>query len=125
MVLVEVLGGMICFAGGAFFLLAGGVIGFLRLPDVYTRMHAVGKCDTLGSGLIILGLILIADNYLVIMKLVVVLLLIAVINPVVTHLIAKVSYERGVEMVKGSFVLDLYTDPKDEQDEEMKLKEGS
>ncbi|MFY9115351.1 MAG: monovalent cation/H(+) antiporter subunit G [Dethiobacteria bacterium] len=123
MVLVEVLG-MICFAGGAFFLLAG-VIGFLRLPDVYTRMHAVGKCDTLGSGLIILGLILIADNYLVIMKLVVVLLLIAVINPVVTHLIAKVSYERGVEMVKGSFVLDLYTDPKDEQDEEMKLKEGS
>ncbi len=116
--------GMIFFAGGAFFLMAG-VIGFLRLPDVYTRMHAVGKCDTLGSGLIILGLMMIADSYLAIMKLAVVLLLIAVINPVVTHLIAKVSYERGVRMTEGSFILDRYNGSGDRQDEKMKTGEGS
>ncbi|NLZ28440.1 MAG: monovalent cation/H(+) antiporter subunit G [Firmicutes bacterium] len=123
MAFLEILG-MIFIAGGAFFLLAG-VIGFLRLPDVYTRMHAVGKCDTLGSGLIILGLMMIADTYLAIMKLAVVLLLIAVINPVVTHLIAKVSYERGVRMTEGSFILDRYDGSGDERDEKMKTGEGS
>ena len=58
---------MILIAGGVFFLLVGGV-GLLRLPDVYTRMHAVGKCDTLGSGLLIIGLMVIADSFSVIIN---------------------------------------------------------
>ena len=28
-------------------------IGLLRLPDLYNRIHAMGKCDTLGAGLIL------------------------------------------------------------------------
>lgn len=41
--------------GGLFFLAVGG-IGLLRLPDFYTRLHAAGITDTLGAGLILLGL---------------------------------------------------------------------
>ena len=44
-------------ASGVFFLLVGA-IGLLRFPDFYTRMHAAGKCDTLGSLLVLLGLAL-------------------------------------------------------------------
>ncbi len=43
--------------GGAFFLVAG-TVGLLRFPDVYSRLHTVTKADTLGLGLVVLGLIL-------------------------------------------------------------------
>jgi multicomponent Na+:H+ antiporter subunit G len=39
--------GMVLICGGVFFLLTGAV-GLIRFPDIYTRMHAAGKCDTLG-----------------------------------------------------------------------------
>nr|NIQ97677.1 sodium:proton antiporter [Desulfuromonadales bacterium] len=41
--------------GGCFFIITGGV-GLLRLPDVYSRMHASGITDTLGAGLFLAGL---------------------------------------------------------------------
>lgn len=44
-------------AGGAFFFVAGSV-GLVRFPDIYCRLHAVTKADTLGLGLVVLGLIL-------------------------------------------------------------------
>lgn len=114
---------MFLITGGVFFLLVGGV-GLIRLPDVYNRMHAVGKCDTLGSGLMILGLILIADTFAIAIKLSIVLFLIIVINPVVTHLMAKVSYERGMDLAEGSFVLNTYTALSREPDETEQKKEG-
>ena len=42
---------------GTFFCVAGS-LGLLRLPDCYSRMHAVTKADTLGLGLVVFGLIL-------------------------------------------------------------------
>ena len=40
---------------GLLFILAG-VLGVLRLPDFYTRLHAMGKCDTLGVTLVLFAL---------------------------------------------------------------------
>lgn len=42
---------------GSFFVLVGG-IGMLRFPDFFTRLHAVGVTDTLGSWLMLAGLML-------------------------------------------------------------------
>ena len=42
---------------GSVLVLTGG-IGVLRLPDIYTRSHAAGITDTLGAGLILIGLML-------------------------------------------------------------------
>lgn len=53
---------------GAFFFLAG-TVGLLRLPDVYTRLHALTKVDNLGLGLIVLGLMLRADSVALVAKL--------------------------------------------------------
>lgn len=41
---------------GCFFFLTS-VIGLLRFPDMFTRMHATGKCDTLAVLMIMAGLI--------------------------------------------------------------------
>ncbi len=113
---------MIFIAGGVFFLLVGGV-GLIRLPDVYNRMHAVGKCDTLGSGFILIGLMFISGSFAVVIKLAIVLLLVLVINPTITHMMAKVSYERGMELAEGSFVLNTYTAAI--KREAMRKKEGA
>lgn len=45
----------ICIAIGSLFAVIGG-IGIIRLPDFYTRLHGGGMTDTLGAGLILLGL---------------------------------------------------------------------
>lgn len=42
---------------GAFFCAVGG-LGILRLPDFYSRQHAAGITDTLGSSLVLIGLML-------------------------------------------------------------------
>ena len=55
-------------AAGLFFILAA-VIGILRLPDFFTRLHAMGKCDTVGLSLSLLGLALLADDPAVTVKL--------------------------------------------------------
>jgi len=98
----------------AFFLLSGffflivGVIGLLRLPDVYNRMHAMGKCDTLGTGLVLIGLMILIGDVTNITKLFLIMGMIATINPVITHLIAKTAYNRGTPMAEGSFLINDY-----------------
>ena len=88
-------------AGGLFFTFVGS-IGLLRFPDFYTRLHATGKCDTLGTGLIILGLILYhllhySETPLVAAKLLFLMLFIFIANPTATHAIMKAAYQTGLE----------------------------
>ena len=58
----------LCLVGGGFFCVVGA-LGMLRMPDFYTRMHAASVIDTLGAGLILLGLMLQAGLTLVAVKL--------------------------------------------------------
>ena len=57
-----------CLLGGSFFGISGA-IGLHRFPDFYTRMHATGVTDTLCATLILAGLMLQADSWLVLSKL--------------------------------------------------------
>lgn len=98
----------IFFLLGGFFFLLVGVVGLLRLPDVYTRMHAMGKCDTLGAGMILIALMLLIADITNITKLVLIGIMIATINPIITHLIAKTAYNRGTPMAEGSFLINDY-----------------
>lgn len=77
-------------AGGAAFLLIAG-IGILRLPDVFTRMHAAGIGDTLGASLIAGGLMVQSGFTLVTVKLLFVLLFLFFTSPTATHALAKAA----------------------------------
>jgi multicomponent Na+:H+ antiporter subunit G len=88
-------------AGGIFFTLVGS-IGLLRFPDFYTRLHATGKCDTLGTGLIIVSLIIYhffeySRDVLVPAKLFFLVFFIFIANPTATHAIMKAADETGLE----------------------------
>jgi len=95
---------------GLFFIFAG-TVGLLRLPDIYTRMHATGKCDTLGTTLVLVALATQAVAYTEVVKLLVMGVLIYTINPVITHLIGKTAYQRHAEQAPGTFFLDCYDAP--------------
>ncbi|KAB3533577.1 monovalent cation/H(+) antiporter subunit G [Alkaliphilus serpentinus] len=84
---------ILLFMGGAFFFLVG-TVGLLRMPDVFCRMHATTKCDTLGAGLILLGLILYRGIDIISVKLLLVLIFVWITNPTAAHIIAKAEYDK-------------------------------
>ena len=79
---------------GAFFFLAGSV-GLLRLPDAYSRLHALTKADNLGLALIVLGLLPQVGGVLAGLKLIVVWLLVLLSGAAVSQLIARSERQRG------------------------------
>ncbi len=87
--------------GGSFFCVTGA-IGLLRLPDFYARLHGAGIIDTLGAGLILIGLMLQAGLSLVTVKLLFVLFFILITSPTATHAIAHAAHVQGLEPVLGA-----------------------
>jgi len=94
-VIVEFASGIFLVAG-SFFCVVGG-IGLIRMPDFYTRMHAASIPETLGAGLILLGLLIQAGPTLIGAKLVMVGALIFFTSPAATHALAKAALVRGLK----------------------------
>ncbi len=86
----------VCIAAGSLALLTGG-IGVLRLPDVYTRMHAAGITDTMGAGLFILGMILQSGDWLIAVKLLLILVFLFFTSPTSTFALAHAALTSGVK----------------------------
>ena len=86
---------------GLFFFTVG-VIGVLRLPDFYTRLHAAGKSDSLAVVLMLIGAALYnlqqfsPNNLLVSIKIMFIAVFIYVASPTATHAIAKAALVMGV-----------------------------
>lgn len=85
-------------AAGAFFYVVGGV-GLVRMPDVFTRMHAAGISDTVGAGLMLVGMMLAAGVSLVTVKLMIILAVILFTSPVATHALAQAAMHDDVEPI--------------------------
>lgn len=75
-------------SAGVFFYWSGSM-GLLRLPDTYSRLHALTKADNLGLGLLMAGLLLQASDGWWAGKLVLVWVLALVASAVNAYLIAN------------------------------------
>ena len=75
---------------GGFFVVAGGV-GLLRFPDFFTRLHAASVTDTLGAGLILLGLMLQSGFPHASIKLILILMFLFISSPTAAHALAKAA----------------------------------
>jgi len=80
---------------GAFFTVVGA-FGLVRMPEVFTRMHAASITDTLGAGFLILGMCLQAGFTLVTLKLLFLAALFFFTGPVITHALAQACLHEGV-----------------------------
>lgn len=74
-----------------------GAIGIVRMPDIYTRLHAASLIETIGAGAILIGLMLQAGLTLVTLKLVMVLLVFIFTAPVATHAVAQAALHQEVK----------------------------
>ena len=79
---------------GIFFLLVGG-IGVLRLPDVYTRVHAASITDTLGTFCILAGLACQTSDPITLIKLGLILAFMWFTSPVSSHALTQAALMSG------------------------------
>ncbi|MGE0416502.1 MAG: monovalent cation/H(+) antiporter subunit G [Acetobacteraceae bacterium] len=80
---------------GAFFTLVGA-LGLVRMPDLYTRLHASGVLDPFGVGLILIGLMFQAGFTLTTAKLAILIVLLLFTSPVACHALARAAMHHGV-----------------------------
>lgn len=91
---LEILRLVLAVIGLAFF--AAGTAGLLRFPDVYTRLHALTKCDNLGLGFISLSVMLGADSLWVAAKVALVWVLVLLASATAGYLVARAALRMGV-----------------------------
>jgi len=80
---------------GGFFVLVGG-IGALRMPDLYTRMHAASITDSLGAMLVLSGMILQAGFTLAAVKLAAILIFMLFTSPAAANALASAALLAGI-----------------------------
>ena len=81
--------------GGCFFTVVGA-FGLVRLPDVYTRIHSAGVLDTVGAGLLLLGLTLYGGLTIVTVKLLLILVFIFFTGPTACNAVANAIHSVGI-----------------------------
>lgn len=80
--------------GGSFFYVVGA-IGLNRMPDIFSRMHAVSVSETMGVGLMILGMLMQAGFTLVAAKLIIIMVVMMWTGAVATHALARAALHDG------------------------------
>ncbi len=86
------LGGLFVFIGG---------LGALRLPNLYTRMHAASLTDTIGAILILVGLMFQAGLTLITLKLAAILAFLMFSSPTATNALASAAILSGHQPQEG------------------------
>lgn len=86
----------LCIAAGLFFMIVG-TIGVLRMPDVFTRLHAAGMTDTMGAGFLILGMCFQTGLALLTLRLLFVYGFLLFTSPIATHALARAALAGKVE----------------------------
>jgi multicomponent Na+:H+ antiporter subunit G len=81
---------------GLFFLFVAA-IGVLRLPDVFTRAHAVSLTDSVGALFLLSGLALYQGFTINLVRILIVMVLLYLLNPVIAHATVRSANRSGVE----------------------------
>ena len=97
--LLDILSWSMLSAGGVFVLIGG--IGALRMPNLYTRMHAASVTDTMGAVLVLAGVMVQAGFTLATIKLAAVLLFLLITSPTASYALASAALLAGIRPDAG------------------------
>ncbi|MFN8378151.1 MAG: monovalent cation/H(+) antiporter subunit G [Anaerolineae bacterium] len=89
--------GLAAISIGVFFSVVG-IIGMMRMPDIYTRLHAAGKVSTLGILSLLIGASFLMSE--VTLKALALGLFLLVTAPVASHAIASAAHRQGTPHVQ-------------------------
>ena len=84
-----------------------GVLGLVRLPDVYTRLQAATKCVTFGTAGLLFGIFIIKGFTSFGFKALLGIAFIFFTSPVAAHAISRAAHRGRIPLAKES-VVDLY-----------------
>jgi multicomponent Na+:H+ antiporter subunit G len=93
--MIDAIAALLIVSGLGFYL--AGSIGLLRLPDLYSRLHALTKAENLGLGLLTAGLALLAQNPFIAVKLVLIWLAVLAASAASAYLIAQHARRRETQ----------------------------
>jgi multicomponent Na+:H+ antiporter subunit G len=92
-------------AGGAFVIISS-ILGVFRFRFALNRIHSAAMTDTLGFGLIIIGLMVSANSLFTVLKLLALLVFMWLTNPVASHMLTKLEIVTDKEIKKHCRVSD-------------------
>jgi multicomponent Na+:H+ antiporter subunit G len=91
-------------AVGMFFSLSG-VLGVLRMPDVYNRVQCSSKTITMGAIPLLVGLAIAAGPFTAYgARALIVLALLLIVNPLASHALVRAAYKTRVPMWNGAVI---------------------
>lgn len=79
-------------------------VGVVRMPDVYTRLHASSKATTLGAIFALVAGALYFGNWESITKAAIAIVFLAITAPIGSHAIARAAYVAGVRMADSDAI---------------------
>ena len=85
----------ICFFIGSLSIIIGAC-GLIKLPDVFSRIHAAGMIDTCGTAFFLLGMILQAGWSLITVKLFIIGIYFFFTSPVTSHVTANLARQKNL-----------------------------
>ena len=94
-IVLDVLSWAFILSGSAIIII--GSIGLVRLPDFYSRAHAAGMTDTLGAGLVVLGMMVEAGWTLNLARLAFILIFLFFTSPTASHALAHSALFSGLK----------------------------
>ena len=77
---------------GAFFIISG-MVGLVRFPDTFTKLHAAGVSEVVGVPLTLLGLAMTQNTWMAAGKILILIPIIWIIGPVASNALAKAAYK--------------------------------
>ncbi|MGR5170220.1 monovalent cation/H(+) antiporter subunit G [Vibrio owensii] len=97
---MDIIVGILLCLGTLFTLIAS--LGILRMPDLYTRMHAATKAGTVGLASLLLAVVIAIPDITVISRVIGTMLFIFITAPVAAHLLGKATQESGYQIWRNN-----------------------
>jgi len=100
LLIVKTIGSIISLIGSIFLFL--GALGVVRMPDTYNRIQAGTKATKLGSILTLLGIGIYNTQWLP--QMIILIVFIALTNPLSSHALARAAHFRGIPLTRGTII---------------------
>ena len=95
-IVIDVLSYILISLGG--FLVVTSVVGCYRLPDYFTKMHAITLGDSVGAPLMLIGFSLQSSSFTLGIKIAFLALLLLVINSTSSYILNRIAIKKGLSV---------------------------
>jgi multicomponent Na+:H+ antiporter subunit G len=92
--ILQYLGAALLLVGAVFSLLAA--LGVLRLPDLYTRLHAASKAGVVGAGFMLVGAGIVSGDGAIVLRALLGMVFLLLATPISAHLLARAALRAGI-----------------------------